>query len=95
MNLPTNNFCQSCGKDLRISAVVTPARAAAGHHPSGSMRDAEPEFGHGRGDRFMARKSFSYVDRFGTSFHVKAGITFVSPKSEAFKLHPDPSYWAA
>jgi hypothetical protein len=59
------------------------------------MRSAEPEFGHGRGNRLMATRSWDYVDGFGRTVHSKAGISFVSKDCDALKLHPSAEFWAA
>jgi hypothetical protein len=56
---------------------------------------ATPEFGFGRGNRFMARRSFDFIDSIGRRVHIKAGISFVTKASEAFRLHPSADYWAA
>jgi RNA polymerase subunit RPABC4/transcription elongation factor Spt4 len=96
MTTPEARWCPGCGKPMSGQSVVT---TPANSRPmSGSTRAAvrgSSEFGHGRQDRFMATRSFTYVDSTGQTQHIKAGITFVNKQCEAFKLHPSADYWAA
>jgi hypothetical protein len=85
-------WCGGCGHPLQNKAVSLPANSRP---MSGAMRSAPTEFGNGRGDRFMALRSFSYVDSTGQRQNIKAGITFVSPKCEAFRFHPSADFWSA